>query len=231
METFLKEMRNTYIYSKKSIENSYKAFEFIDSDFRLFLETFFHEDATQNSFLLRIYSESEDKLTYFQDFILKRACDYFKKIINIDNLKYTFDSSEMFPDIEVKTGGITLISINIFYKEIIIFENNYLKDLAKKVKQKEKEKCKLEKKYEAFFDKYGNQNLLQSLVAIGTGKSKQIKSEVEEITYAILEIEDEISELKIYESQIQKQSQEIIYIQERIKSRILSKLDYNILID
>ena len=231
MDIFLKEMKNTYFYAKSSIENSYKAFEFIDTDFRLFLETFFEEDATENSFLLRIFSESDEKLRYFQDFILERTCKYLKSIINVNGLTYSYNSSKTFPDIEIKTGDILLVSINVFYKEVTVYENNYLKDIVKNIEKKEKKKQKLEAKYENLFNKYGNQSLVQSVVAIGTGKSKKIKTKVEEITYAILELEEEISYLKAQKIQLEKEFQDIQYIQDRIKSRILSKLNYDTIVD
>ena len=81
------------------------------------------------------------------------------------------------------------------------------------------------------FNKYGNQNLVQSVVAIGTGKSKKIKTKVEEITYAILELEEEISYLKAQKIQLEKEFQDIQYIQDRIKSTILSKLNYDTIVD
>lgn len=243
MNEFLKEMSNVSLRAQTSIERSCDALKLIDTDFKKFLLQFFYEDVRKNLFLTQIFYEGNDSLYNFQQYIFERACAYFRDMLRIDGVSFYFDARVPLSQIDIVISETKVASINIFFKELILFENVFFEQIDNGIMQKEKERDVLQMEYDKCLsnlnsysvfsreddDKMIN-SVLNSTVFKKNTKKKRI-TKIDELNYNILKLEDEISELLITRQLLVKNLSNIKYFQEKISSRISSNLNYKITIE
>lgn len=241
MSNFSNDMKEVYIKSKSSIENSYRLLGLIDEDFQTFLLEFFREDANKNLFLTQIFYNGNEYIVKFQDYLFNKACAYFTNLIKIDGLKFYFDSTIPLSNIDFIISDSKIASVNIFYKYIIIYEKAFFKTIDEGIENKHKKIDSMNKAYNKETKKINNSSFLnfEKENNIGTNiinstifKNKIRKeklSKLEEISYEILNLENELSELLVVRNMLEKNLVNIKYFQEKITTRIINKLHYKII--
>lgn len=243
MNEFLREMNNISLRAQTSIERSCDALKLIDTDFKNFLLQFFHEDVRKNLFLTQIFYDGNDSLYNFQQYLFEKACTYFRDILRIDDVIFYFDARIPLSQIDIIISETKVASINIFFKEVILFEKVFFEQIDSGIMQKEKERDKLEKEYDKCLNNLNNysvfnredddrviDSVLNSTVFKKNVKKKRI-TKIDELNYNILKLEDEISELLITRQLLVKNLSNIKYFQEKISSRISSNLNYRVIIE
>lgn len=241
MNDFSKDMKEIYIKSKSSIENSYRLLELIDEDFQTFLLEFFREDTNKNLFLTQIFYSGDEYIIKFQDYLFNKACAYFENLVKIDGLKFYFDATIPLSNIDLIISDSKIASVNIFYKYIIVYEKAFFKTIDEGIENKQREIDEMNKIYNKETKKMNNSSFLnfEKENNVGTNiinstifKNKTRKeklNKLEELSYEILNLENELSELLIVRNMLAKNLVNIKYFQEKITTRIINKLHYKII--
>lgn len=243
MNNFLIEMQRTSIKAKSSIDNSFHALSYIDSDFKYFLLNFFNEDINKNLFLTQIFYDGPDSMNQFQSIIFEKSCDFFKKLLCIDGLSFHYDANIPLSSIDLILSDTKIASINIFHRQLILYEKVFFESINNGIEYKTNKRNELVDKYNnkaeglndfSIFSIEDESNLAKSVMKTTVLKKKTKKerlNELELLNYEILAIEDEISELMITKQMLIKNLNNIKYFQEKIQSRIFSNLHYKTIID
>lgn len=243
MDNFLREMNNVSSRAKTSIDNSYDAIKLINVDFRRFLIQFFCEDTRKNLFITQVFYEGDNSIYNFQQYIFERTCAYLKDILNIDGLSFYFDAKIPLSSIDIVISDTKVASVNIFFKQLTLFERMFFEQIDDGISRKEKERDELQKEYDNYSNNLNNYSILNrekgdgimdsalnyTLLRKSTKKKRLTK--LDELSYSILKLENEISELMITKQMLIKNLSNVKYFQEKISSRISSNLNYRVISD
>ena len=243
MSNFLNEMHKESIKAKSSIDNAFDALSYIDSDFKYFLNNFFKDDINKNLLLTQIFYEDNDGAFRFQSVLFEKAALFFKKMFSIDGLSFYYDARLPLSSMDLILSDTKIASINIFYKQLVLYEGVFFENIDKGIEDKSKERDALVDKYNAKVMQLNNFSVLSKEQSDGFAKSvvkntvfkKQTKKErltdLESLNFEIISLEDEISELIITKQMLIKNLSNIKYFQEKIENRINSNLDYRVIIN
>lgn len=210
-----------------------------------FLIRFFRKDIEKSLFVSQIFELGEKAVFDFQEHIFNYTINYFKELINIDGISFSYDKN-IFPlTIDISLAEMILCKIHIFSKQIEILENYYFKDVHETISNLNKEKeilldeySKLQK-YESntmeLLKDDSNLNALKSLDIIVSSMRKnknKYKAEIQQqcflIETRVAQIDLEVEECLLIESSIKKSMLSINYYQNKISDRLSRNLKYTI---
>lgn len=240
MSNFLMEMEKASIRAKSSIDGSFHALSFMEDDFGYFLINFFKDNINKNLFLTHVFYDSDDGMNKFQSIILEKSCSYFSRLISIDGLSFHYDSTIPLSSIDLILSDTKIASINIFYKELTLYEGVFFEEIDNGINKKSIERDKLVDSYNKKVQSLNDFSILSSNNKDGLAKSamnntifknrtkKERLTDLEFLNLEILELENEISELMITKQMLIRNLNNIKYFQEKIHSRISSNLKYKV---
>lgn len=242
MNNFLMEMQKASTKAKSSIDNSFEALSFIDTDFKQFLIDFFKEDINKNLLLTQIFYDSPSSIIQFQSTIFEKSCNFFSKLINIEGLCFHYDVNIPLSAIDFILSDTKVASVNIFYKQLILYEEVFFEQINKGLEDKISEKDILLKRYHQdinnlnnysiFYKEYETgltQHILNNTVLKKKAKREKLNN-LELLRLEILNLEESINELEITKQILLKNLNNIKYFQEKIQSRISLNLKYKIIV-
>lgn len=240
MANFIREMEHAYSKAKSSIDDSFFALSFIETDFKYFLVNFFRDDINKNLFLTQVFYDNENSMNDFQSYVFNKATIYFSKLISIDGLSFYYDASLPLSSIDLILSDTKIASINIFYKELILYEGVFFEEIDKGIERKARERDKLVDTYNNQVQSLNNFSLLSDSSNSNIAKSalnntifknrtkKERLMNLDSLNMEILQIEDEISELMITKQLLIKNMNNIQYFQEKIQNRVGFNLKYRV---
>lgn len=238
MNNFLNTMNNTKYQAEMSINNSFNSLKIIDEDFQKFLLDFFKEDINKNLFVTQIFYNGSESIFYFQDYLFKKTCDYLKNLVRIDGLSFYFDANIPLSSIDIILSDTKIASINIFHKQLTLYEEVFFETINRGIDEKTKEKDKLILEYNKCFKTpvknfsiNENSKMPLNKISFKKDNQKQKIMILEDINFRIMQLDNEISELYITKNMLEKNLTNIKYFQEKISSRIYNKLKYNVIIN
>lgn len=243
MSNFLMEMKKAAIEANSSIENSFHALSFMETDFKYFLLNFFKDNVNQNLFLTHIFYRNNDGMNNFQSIVFEKSCSYFSKLINIDDLSFYYDSTIPLSSIDLILSDTKIASINIFHRELVLYEGVFFEEIDRGIDRKTIERDKLVDSYNKKVQSLNDFSIFSSNNEYGLAKSainniilknktkKERLTDLEFLNLEILEVENEISELMITRNMLIRNLSNIKYFQEKIQNRICLNLKYKVKIN
>lgn len=208
-----------------------------------FLIYFFRNNIENSLFVKQILNFGEKALLDFQEHIFIQSTSYFKELVNIDGLSFSYDKN-IFPlVIDVSISKIILCKIYVFEKKIEVLENFYFKDIRENIEKLRIEKEKLLDEYMKL-QKYENNTLdlikddtnstmlksVDILVASMRKNKNKYKIELQnrcvDIEIRVHNIDLEIEEYLLIEASIKKSMLSIGFYQNKICDRIVRNLNY-----
>lgn len=240
MNNFLKEMNKTAVEAKNSIDHCLHALTFIDSDFKYFLINFFRTDVSKNLLLTKIFYDSPESMFKFQEILFEKSSDFFSKLLNIDGLEFYYDANVPLSYIDLILADTKIASINIFHKELILYEGMFFEEIDNGINKKSKEidslMFELNKLTQGFnnnsiFSYNDNKSLSQNMLDNTLFKKRARKDKIRDfeiLRYQIIEAEKDLHELTLTREILMKNLLNIQYFQDKIQSRIITHLNYKI---
>jgi hypothetical protein len=157
-------------------------------------------------------------------------------------MSFSFDSSKILSPINIVVCDTVIASINIFNKQLVLNDKVFYEEVEKAIEEKAKELEKKYKKYDKQITKFNNPSFKKNKnestkIAILNAtimKKKatiQKKFELEEAHYEILELEAEYNDLINLRNSILKDMEGVRHLQNRLKDRVVSKLNYSVVIN
>ena len=219
-------------------------YKLLETDTKNFLIYFCRNNILSSLFMQQISNLSMKAIMDFQDNTFNFVKIYFEQLIGIDDLNITYNP-DVYPLImSISISDMVLCNIDIFNKTVEILEDFYFKDILSCVQKLNDEKLELEKQFNKYSEyaidsmsilKENDMSFLKNLDIMASSLKKNNKYKVKyeqecnDISNRIYQIDNELEEYYLIESNLRKNMMHLNYYQTRIADRISRHLKYKVI--
>ena len=219
-------------------------YKLLETDTKNFLIYFCRNNILSSLFMQQISNLSMKAIMDFQENTFNFVKIYFEQLIGIDDLNITYNP-DVYPLImSISISDMVLCNIDIFNKTVEILEDFYFKDISSCVQKLNDEKLELEKQFNKYSEyaidsmsilKENDMSFLKNLDIMASSLKKNNKYKVKyeqecnDISNRIYQIDNELEEYYLIESNLRKNMMHLNYYQTRIADRISRHLKYKVI--
>lgn len=219
-------------------------YKLLETDTKNFLIYFCRNNILSSLFMQQISNLSMKAIMDFQENTFNFVKIYFEQLIGIDDLNITYNP-DVYPLImSISISDMVLCNIDIFNKTVEILEDFYFKDILSCVQKLNDEKLELEKQFNKYSEyaidsmsilKENDMSFLKNLDIMASSLKKNNKYKVKyeqecnDISNRIYQIDNELEEYYLIESNLRKNMMHLNYYQARIADRISRHLKYKVI--
>lgn len=219
-------------------------YKLLETDTKNFLIYFCRNNILSSLFMQQISNLSMKAIMDFQENTFNFVKIYFEQLIGIDDLNITYNP-DVYPLImSISISDMVLCNIDIFNKTVEILEDFYFKDILSCVQKLNDEKLELEKQFNKYSEyaidsmsilKENDMSFLKNLDIMASSLKKNNKYKVKyeqecnDISNRIYQIDNELEEYYLIESNLRKNMMHLNYYQTRIADRISRHLKYKVI--
>lgn len=219
-------------------------YKLLETDTKNFLIYFCRNNILSSLFMQQISNLGIKAIMDFQENTFNFVKIYFEQLIGIDDLNITYNP-DVYPLImSISISDMVLCNIDIFNKTVEILEDFYFKDILSCVQKLNDEKLELEKQFNKYSEyaidsmsilKENDMSFLKNLDIMASSLKKNNKYKVKyeqecnDISNRIYQIDNELEEYYLIESNLRKNMMHLNYYQTRIADRISRHLNYKVI--
>ena len=219
-------------------------YKLLETDTKNFLIYFCRNNILSSLFMQQISNLGMKAIMDFQENTFNFVKIYFEQLIGIDDLNITYNP-DVYPLImSISISDMVLCNIDIFNKTVEILEDFYFKDILSCVQKLNDEKLELEKQFNKYSEyaidsmsilKENDMSFLKNLDIMASSLKKNNKYKVKyeqecnDISNRIYQIDNELEEYYLIESNLRKNMMHLNYYQTRIADRISRHLNYKVI--
>lgn len=219
-------------------------YKLLETDTKNFLIYFCRNNILSSLFMQQISNLGMKAIMDFQENTFNFVKIYFEQLIGIDDLNITYNP-DVYPLImSISISDMVLCNIDIFNKTVEILEDFYFKDILSCVQKLNDEKLELEKQFNKYSEyaidsmsilKENDMSFLKNLDIMASSLKKNNKYKVKyeqecnDISNRIYQIDNELEEYYLIESNLRKNMMHLNYYQTRIADRISRHLKYKVI--
>ena len=219
-------------------------YKLLETDTKNFLIYFCRNNILSSLFMQQISNLGIKAIMDFQENTFNFVKIYFEQLIGIDDLNITYNP-DVYPLImSISISDMILCNIDIFNKTVEILEDFYFKDILSCVQKLNDEKLELEKQFNKYSEyaidsmsilKENDMSFLKNLDIMASSLKKNNKYKVKyeqecnDISNRIYQIDNELEEYYLIESNLRKNMMHLNYYQTRIADRISRHLNYKVI--
>lgn len=219
-------------------------YKLLETDTKNFLIYFCRNNILSSLFMQQISNLGMKAVMDFQENTFNFVKIYFEQLIGIDDLNITYNP-DVYPLImSISISDMVLCNIDIFNKTVEILEDFYFKDILSCVQKLNDEKLELEKQFNKYSEyaidsmsilKENDMSFLKNLDIMASSLKKNNKYKVKyeqecnDIANRIYQIDNELEEYYLIESNLRKNMMHLNYYQTRIADRISRHLNYKVI--
>lgn len=219
-------------------------YKLLETDTKNFLIYFCRNNILSSLFMQQISNLGVKAIMDFQENTFNFVKIYLEQLIGIDDLNITYNP-DVYPLIlSVSISDMVLCNIDIFNKTVEILEDFYFKDIMDCVQKLNNEKLELEKQFNKYSEyaidsmnilKENDMSFLKNLDIMASSLKKNNKykakyeQECNDIANRIYQIDNELEEYYLIESNLRKNMMHLNYYQTRIVDRISRHLNYKVI--
>lgn len=219
-------------------------YKLLETDTKNFLIYFCRNNILSSLFMQQISNLGMKAIMDFQENTFNFVKIYFEQLIGIDDLNITYNP-DVYPLImSISISDMILCNIDIFNKTVEILEDFYFKDILSCVQKLNDEKLELEKQFNKYSEyaidsmsilKENDMSFLKNLDIMASSLKKNNKYKVKyeqecnDISNRIYQIDNELEEYYLIESNLRKNMMHLNYYQTRIADRISRHLNYKVI--
>ena len=219
-------------------------YKLLETDTKNFLIYFCRNNILSSLFMQQISNLGMKAIMDFQENTFNFVKIYFEQLIGIDDLNITYNP-DVYPLImSISISDMILCNIDMFNKTVEILEDFYFKDILSCVQKLNDEKLELEKQFNKYSEyaidsmsilKENDMSFLKNLDIMASSLKKNNKYKVKyeqecnDISNRIYQIDNELEEYYLIESNLRKNMMHLNYYQTRIADRISRHLNYKVI--
>ena len=219
-------------------------YKLLETDTKNFLIYFCRNNILSSLFMQQISNLGVKAVMDFQENTFNFVKIYLEQLIGIDDLSFTYNPNVYPLIISISISDMILCNIDIFNKTIEVLEDFYFKDIITCVQKLNDEKLELEKQFNKYNEyaidsmsilKENDMSFLKNLDVMASSLKKNNKykamyeKECSEIANRIYQIDNELEEYYLIESNLRKNMMHLNYYQTRISDRISRHLNYKVI--